>query len=198
MKFIHSIYAAVYDDLSLKTAGILLGLLLVACHIFAFLKREELSAWLRKMPRDKGVGVIILTIDFVWYWILISSMDLGEFQSIRQILQIAIPVTYLLVINCVDEFLSVRALGVLLLLAASPVLDAAFLEMPITRLLLPLLAYAWIIIGLFWVGMPYVLRDQIAWVSASEARWKGACAGGVGYGLLLLVCAFAFYGTTAG
>ena len=44
MKFIHSIYAAVYDDLSLKTAGILLGLLLVACHIFAFLKREELSS----------------------------------------------------------------------------------------------------------------------------------------------------------
>ena len=124
-------------------------------------------------------------------------MDLGEFQSIRQFLQIAIPVTYLLVINCVDEFLSVRALGVLLLLAASPVLDAAFLEMPITRLLLPLLAYTWIIIGLFWVGMPYVLRDQIAWVSASEARWKGACAGGAGYGLLLLICAFAFYGTTA-
>ncbi|MEZ5328982.1 MAG: hypothetical protein R3F19_28385 [Verrucomicrobiales bacterium] len=44
--------------------------------------------------------------------------------------------------------------------------------MPITRLLLPLLAYAWIIIGLFWVGMPYVLRDQIAWVSASSHAGK--------------------------
>ncbi|MCB1096949.1 MAG: hypothetical protein KDN22_15345 [Verrucomicrobiae bacterium] len=198
MKFIHSIYAAVYDDLSLKTAGIILGILLIAGHIFAFLKREELTRWLKKMPRDKGIGVVILTIDFVWSWILISSMDLGEFQGIRQVLQIAIPVTYLLVINCVDEFLAVRALGVLLLLAATPVLDAAFLEMPITRLLLPLLAYAWIIIGLFWVGMPYVLRDQIAWVSASESRWKGACAGGIGYGLLMLICAVVFYGTAAG
>ena len=61
MKFIHSIYAAVYDDLSLKTAGIVLGLLLVVGHVFAFLRREKLTAWLKKMPRDKGIGVIILT-----------------------------------------------------------------------------------------------------------------------------------------
>lgn len=191
------IYSAVYQDLSLKQAGIILGLLLIAGHVYAFMKREPLVKWLKQLPRNKGLGVAILTIDLVWSWILISTMDLGEFQSIRKTLQILIPVTYVLVINFVDEFLAVRALGVLLLLAASPILDAAFLEMPASRLLLPILAYAWIILGLFWVGMPYVMRDQIAWVSASESRWKGACAGGVGYGFLMLVCAFVFYGASA-
>ncbi|MGK0189182.1 MAG: hypothetical protein ACI9R3_004999 [Verrucomicrobiales bacterium] len=192
MSAIKGIYTAVYQDMSLQNAGIILGLLLIAGHVVAFVKREPLIKWLKQLPRNKGLGVAILTIDVVWAWILISAMDLGEFQSIRKTLQILIPVTYVLVINFVDEFLAVRALGVLLLLAASPVLDAAFLEMPMARLLLPILAYAWIILGLFWVGMPYVMRDQIAWVSASESRWKGACAGGVGYGLLLLICAFAF------
>ena len=197
MKAIESIYTAVYDDLTLRNAGIVLGILLIAGHLYAFLKREDLMKWLKQLPRNKSIGVFILTVDLIWSWILISAMDLGEFQGIRKTLQIFIPVTYLLVINFVDEFLAVRALGVLLLLAAAPVLDAAFLEMPATRLLLPILAYTWIIVGLFWVGMPYLLRDQIAWISASENRWKGACAGGLGYGLLVLICAFVFYGTPA-
>lgn len=194
MKAIQSIHDALYIDLSLRTAGLVLGLMLVAGHLYALLKREELTRWLKELPRNKSLGVAILTVDLVWSWVLISAMDLGEFQSIRKSLQIFIPVTYVLVINFVDEFLAVRALGVFLLLAATPLLNAAFLEMPATRLLLPVLAYCWIIIGLFWVGMPYLLRDQIAWVSASEQRWKGACASGAGYGLLLVLCALLFYG----
>jgi hypothetical protein len=26
------------------------------------------------------------------------------------------------------------------------------------------LVYLWIIFGMFWVGMPYTLRDQISWI----------------------------------
>ena len=38
-----------------------------------------------------------------------------------------------------------------------------------TRLLLVLLAYVWIINGLFWVGMPWLMRDQIAWLTRQDS-----------------------------
>ena len=70
------------------------------------------------------------------------------------------------------RFLTARALGILMLLGACLFLVAAFLELPLTRLLLPVVAYVWIVLGMFWVGMPYLLRDQINWLAASELRWK--------------------------
>ena len=42
---------------------------------------------------------------------------------------------------------------------------------------------------MFWVGMPYLMRDQINWVLAKDKRYQiGAIAGAV-YGLVVLVCA---------
>ena len=189
------LYDSVYDKLTLQTAGIILGILLVAAHAFAFWKRELLGDWLKRMPRNKNAGVIILAFDAVWAWILISEMDLGEFYTIERFLQLLVPVTFLFVINFVDEFLAVRAVGVLLLLAATPILNAAFLQPQASRLLLPILAYAWIIIGLFWVGMPYLMRDQIKWVTSSTGRWNGTCAAGAAYGMVVLAAAVLFYGS---
>ena len=75
------------------------------------------------------------------------------------------------------EFLAVRALGCLLLLVAGVVLQAAFQQPPVSRLLLPALAYAWIIAGLYFVGMPFLMRDAVNWVTASAIRWKMAVVG---------------------
>jgi cytochrome c biogenesis protein CcdA len=56
------------------------------------------------------------------------------------------------------------------------------------------LAYVWIILGLFWVGMPFVLRDQAAWATKSDGRFKALALGGVVYGVVLVACALAFWG----
>jgi hypothetical protein len=188
------IYDWLYRDLSLRTAGLILGALLVALHLYAFFNRDRLLAWLKSAPRHKSLGIVLLAIDLAWSLILMSSMDLGEFWKIRKIGLILLPILFGLMILYVDEFLAARALGILLLLLACPFLDAAFLEMPMTRLLLPVIAYIWIIFGMFWVGMPYLLRDQINWLAGSEARWKGLSLAGAGYGAVVLLCALAWWG----
>jgi hypothetical protein len=88
----------------------------------------------------------------------------------------------------VPEFLAVRALGMVLLLAAEPLLESAVLRNEPSRLLLVVLAYVWAIAGLFLVGMPFLLRDAIQWVSTGN-RWKPAAVAGVVWGLAVLVCA---------
>ena len=116
-------------------------------------------------------GAALLTVDLVWSFWLLVTMEMGEFASFRRPLLILLPIGFILVLRFVDEFLAVRALGILCLLAAEPLLDAAFLRPETSRLLVTVLAYLMIVAGLIWVTMPYLLRDQIQWSARSAERW---------------------------
>jgi hypothetical protein len=181
----------VYPFLSSRVVGLILGVLLVAAHGFAIAKSGDARAWLKGFPRSKSIGTTLLAIDAIWAFLLIADMDLGEFTYLRAKLLIVVVVATFLTWKFVDEFLAVRALGMLLLLVAEPVLEATFLRPETSRLFLVVLAYAWVVLGMFWVGMPYLLRDQIGWLGKSDSRWRMACGAGVIYGVLLLVCAVA-------
>jgi hypothetical protein len=178
--------------LKLETALILTGLWLLAIHALALIKRTAVQDWLRTFPRSKPLGTVLLVAVTAWSWWLISTIDLGEFSNWRDRLKIMIPVAAVLTYLYADEFLAARSLGMLVLLAAEPLLEAAFLRPEMTRLFLVTLVYVGISFALFWIGMPYTLRDQINWVSASEKRWRAAAFAGLAYGALLLVLPLTF------
>jgi hypothetical protein len=180
-------------DLSLHTVGLIVGFLLLAIHIIALVRPEQTKSWLAKLPRSKPLGIGFLALDSLWAFWLVSNMDLGEFSQYRTWLQIGVPIAFVLTLTFVDEFLAVRALGMLALLAAEPLLSAAFLRPESARLLLVVLAYVWLTLGLFWVGMPYLLRDQIHWITKSGQRFRALTLAGLVYGLVVLVCAVAVY-----
>lgn len=183
----------IYTFLNLKLAGLLVGLAVLLGHLVAWFRRDSVRAWLLAFPRSRVMGVGVTVAAALWTFLLVTEMDLGEFTAYRTIFQVLVPVAAILSVLYVDEFLAVRAMGMLLLLLAEPVLEAAFLHPEKSRLLLVVLAYAWVILGLFWVGMPYLMRDQIQWITKTEGRWSLAVALGTVYGLAILVCAFAFY-----
>lgn len=178
---------------SLQGLGIALGLMLVATHLFALLRPAATQEFLKTFPRHKEIGIALMAVNFAWWFWIISNVDLGEFYTVRPPLQMLLPVMFVLVIVFVDEFLAARALGFFLLLLACPLLDVAFQKPPTGRLLIPIICYLWIGFALFWVGMPYLLRDQIAWVSASAKRWRGLAMAGLVYGAAVLLCALVFW-----
>jgi hypothetical protein len=180
-------------DLSLHTVGLIVGLLLLAGHVIALLRPEQTKGWLVKLPRSKPLGIGLLAVDSIWSFWLVTNMDLGEFSQYRTWLQIGVPIAFVLTVTLVDEFLAVRSLGMLALLAAEPVLSAAFLRPESARLLLVALAYVWLTLGLFWVGMPYLLRDQISWITKTGSRFRAATLAGLVYGLAILACAVAVF-----
>ena len=173
--------------LKLETALILTGLWLLAVHAFALVKRAAVQDWLRQLPRSKPLGTLLLVAVTAWSWWLISTIDLGEFSNWRDRLKIIIPVAAVLTYLYAEEFLAARSLGMLVLLAAEPLLEAAFLRPETTRLFLVTLVYVWIVFALSWIGMPYTLRDQINWLIGSEKRWRAVALAGIAYGVLLLV-----------
>ena len=174
----------------------MVGAALIIVHLIGIIHARQVRAWLKAFPRSKVTGIVLLAIAAVWAFWLVATMDLGEFTSYRGMLMLLVPVATGLCIAYVDEFLSVRAMGILLLLLAEPLLEAAFLRPETSRLLLVMLAYVWILFGMFWVGMPYLMRDQISWLLKSNNRWLAACVGGLAYGTAVTFCALFVYHQT--
>jgi hypothetical protein len=162
-------------------------------------KPEESMAFFIKLPRNRVLGPWLMGIGMAWFWLLIApdglgilsklQMDLGEFDRAKPILRILIPIAAAGMIMHVKEFLTVRAIGLIALMAAAPLLYAAYLEPPVTRLLIPFFAYVMIFKGLFWVGMPYTMRDAITWATQSKTRYRALSFAGLAYGVAVLICA---------
>ena len=180
-------------DLNLHIAGIVAGALLVLISLPGFIMPSPTQTWLKRLPRSRVAGVLLLTVVLVWSFWLLATMEMGEFSSFRRPLLIVLPIGYVLVIRFVDEFLAVRALGILCLLAAEPVLEAAFFRYETSRLFLTVFAYLLVLAGLFWVTMPYLLRDQINWSTQSNAHWRIVHGFAALYGVTILACAFTQY-----
>jgi len=72
-------------------------------------------------------------------------------------------------------------------------LDAAFLRYETSRLLITVFAYVLVVAGLFWVAIPYTLRDQINWSARSAFHWRCLHAIAFIYGGVILAFAFTQY-----
>jgi hypothetical protein len=176
-------------QLSLQTTGFAVGFLLIVTHLFFLVRQEQTITWAKAFPRSRGAATVLLAIAAVWSFLLIQTIDLGEFSHLRNVMLLAIVAGAILSWIYVPEFLAVRALGMLLLLAAEPLLESAFLRPELSRLLVVILAYAWIIIGLFLVGMPYLLRDAITFVTACRKRLLIGSIAGIAWGIAIVLCA---------
>lgn len=192
-----------YEQLSLFTVGLILGVVLIGSHALMLARPAMVQGFLKSFPRNPLLGQILLGIGLAWFWLLIApegmgvisslAMDLGEFNGAKPLLRILVPVTLVLVVMSVRDFLAVRALGVVGLMAASPLLESAFLKDPSSRLLVPIYAYGLLTASMFCVGMPYLFRDAVNWATADSKRWNLLSFGGLAYGVATVACAFAFW-----
>jgi len=178
---------------SLQLTGIVIGILLIAAHAAALAAPGPAQTFLRTLPRSRAWSGVFLAVSAVWAFWLVRTMDLGEFQPLRSALIVAVPVGAVLTWMFVEEFLAVRALGIVALLAAEPLLEAAYLRPEVSRLVLVCLAYAWILAGLFLVGMPYILRDLTTWLLREPSRYRVAAGAGLACGVVILACAITLW-----
>ena len=196
-------YQHAYEKLPLFGVGLALGICLIASHLVMLIKREQVQGILVKFQRDPKVGQVLLAIGLGWFWLLCAPsslgpvsalvMDFGEFNGAKPLLRIVVPLMVVAVAISVRDFLAVRALGLIGLMVAAPILQAAFLEDPVSRLLLPIYAYSLLTISMFLVGKPYLFRDALDWVKASDTRWHAFSLAGLAYGVAIVVCALLFW-----
>ncbi len=178
--------------MSLFLATLLTGLLLCVLGVLFLLHHPVVIAALRALPRSPVATLVLFGGGLLWFLVRVANMgDADRIIGASNVpWVIAFAVLGVLSIKFVPDFLAVRGLSILLLLAASPVLDASFMNFEPQVYPLNVLAYLAIIAALYLAAVPYRLRDFLQWLFAAPARARGFGAGLLLYGILLNVMAF--------
>ncbi len=165
----------------------ILGTLAVCGGFLAAGAPETVRRGLERYPRSVWPGRILAAVDLIWAAHAINLMHLGGFDPWKVHLYWLAPACIVLAVLYLDELLSVRALGGLLLLAAGPMLNAARWHPSAWRLIIPVIAYCWISFGLLWLLEPWWFRRMAQRVrSLGVIRAAGIAKIAIGIGLILL------------
>jgi hypothetical protein len=173
----------------LSIAALLIGLLALAGGTVSLLAPARIRAGLAAFPRSVWPGRVLAAIDLVWAAYELSLMHLGMFDAWKVHLYWLTPVAIVLCAVYLDELLSPRALGGLLLLAAGPVLDIARWHPSQWRLVITVIAYLWILFGLVFLLSPWWFRRISLWLTGrgdKAVRFAGLLKALFGIGLIAL------------
>jgi len=173
-------------SLTLPQVSVWVGFGLFLGHAWCFFDYAKCAAWWRSFPRSDLMGGLLLTAATAWAAWLAGTINLMEYTKYRPLFVLGVIGLGVSSWLYVREFIAVRSLGILLLMGADVLLDAAFLRYDAARLVVVSYAYVLIIEGMFMVGAPYLLRDAIDWALASPVRGKSLVVFGILFGLLLM------------
>ncbi|QHI68947.1 hypothetical protein [Tichowtungia aerotolerans] len=172
---------------SLAVIALILGVLALGGGFLAAKAPELVRRGMEKYPRSVWPGRILLAIDMGWAAYAVNLMHLGGFDAWKVHLMWLTPVLIIIGAVYLDEMLSVRALGGFLLLAAGSMLDAARWHPSLWRLVITVIAYLWIVAGLFFVLEPWWFRRvMLRFQSLPAIRTAGISKAVFGVGLILL------------
>mgnify|MGYP003304210668 CR=1 FL=1 len=166
----------------------------VACVVIGgstFFRKLE-RYWLA-LSRCTIPAYILTAIVLFWATLWLYVMPLGFVVALRP----ALPILFLVatVLTCIfcKELLMCRAIGGLFVLLPTPLLSASAWHPSLWRYVMVVFAYAMVIEGMFVVGMPWTLRNQISWSFRNKLRAKIIGGVFVALGILFIVLSFAAY-----
>lgn len=179
--------------MSLLLATLLPGLLLLALGIPLALNSPGAVAALKSFPRSTNAAYLFFgagALWFLWNVLHLSSADFGDY---RNWLALGFAAVAVLAFKCVPDFLAVRGVCVLVLLAATPLLSAGYMVYdPWTIYLYKILVYVGIVLAIWLGASPFRLRDFFEWLFARPGRTRGVGAALAVYGLALVAAAFTY------
>lgn len=181
--------------MSLFLATLLPGLFLALLGALLLSNHAAVGSTARALPRSVsgtwlffGAGVVW----FVWRVSRLGESDLIFFQT-PQWVMIGFGLLAVLAFIYAPDFLAVRGLCVLMLLAAEPLLSAAYMEYQHPqRLLLVFAVYLGLVLAIYLAAAPYRLRDFFDWLFRMPARPRLIGAILLGYGLATSAAAFTY------
>ncbi len=179
--------------MTLFLATLLVSLVLLAIGGALVADTSLVRSAIRAFPRSKAAAYVVFGAAAAWFLYRVSHLSEADFGQFRTQLFIGFAAVAVLSFFYVSEFLAVRGLAALILLAAGPLLATAFTHYEIPqRLFMVSIVYAALTLALYLGALPYRLRDIIEWLQRvpGRARWVGALL--AAYGLLLAGVAFTY------
>ena len=167
-----------------------LVLLAAVGHRLGHGARSEQS--IKAFPRSKTAAYLLMGAATSWFLYLVLHLGPADFGQYRIQLFVIFLITAIASFYYVPDFLAVRGLAGLTLLIAGVLLDAAYMQMPLSRLFLVSFVYLCIILAIILGAVPYKLRDFLDWLYRKPQRSRLLGLGITLYGVLLTLIAFAY------
>lgn len=180
--------------MSLTVATLIPGLLLILLGLPLVLNSSGFAAILKGFPRSTLATYLLFGGGAVWFLCgAIWNLSMADFGEYRKILFVAFAAIAALSFKCVPDFLAVRGLCVLVLMAGMPLLMPAYMEYDKPqRLLMVTLVFILIALAIWLGAQPWRMRDFLQWLFARPGRARGIGGAIAAYGVLLSIVAFTY------
>jgi len=147
---------------------VFLGFLGMSAGLLLLRSPAILKAGWTAFPRSKWPGWILTAIGVFWVSWVVSHAALGRFEGLKPLIPVLAVVGFGAIVWFLDELLSPRALGGLLLLVANPVLNGVRWADSAWRFVPAAIAYAWVVAGCALMLHPWLFRRVVEKVLPSE------------------------------
>jgi hypothetical protein len=179
--------------MTLQSATLLVGLALLLLGGALAVDGSFVRSALKSFPRSTTAAYVLFGGASAWFLSHVAVLSEADFGQFRQYLFVAFAAIAVLSFFYVAEFLAVRGLAALILLAAGPLLQSAYMEYEIPSRLFMVSAVYLALTAAIWLGaQPWRLRDWIEWLQRVPGRSRLVGGGLAAYGLLLLGVAFTY------
>jgi hypothetical protein len=177
----------------LTVYAVVIGSIMLGFFLAWFSFPQVMNSWLAAFPRNAWAGRVLAAIDIALVAYLLLSENFSWVDAHRELVFLAAPTAFFIVIFLMDELLAVRALGGLFLLVPFWILKAAFEHPAPGKLLMTIFAYLLVVKGIVLVWSPYVYRKQLERVSRNTALRNFSLLAGSLLGLVMIVMGLVAY-----
>jgi len=182
-------------DVKLSTLSVVLGSVVALPSLLGLLKPKAFAEAVRKFPRQTTVGYVLMLFCTVWFLYYVSQETVSDFATIKKIFYILFGAVGIGACLFVQDYLPVRGLAVLLLLAAKLMVDTARWADTEWRLVIATWAYVMAVAGMWFTISPWRLRDILNWSVATESRTRLTSGLRVAFGLFVVVLGLTVFKT---
>ena len=175
------------DGLKLSTLAVALGTGFALLHLYGVMNPAAFAKAARRFPRHTTVGYPLILLATAWFLYYVREENVADFANLKPVLYGLFTLVGVGACIFLHDFLPVRGLAALLLLAAKLTVDTARWAESDWRLVLVTWAYVWIFMGMWLTISPWRLRDFIQWATATEGRTRMLSAVRVAFGVFVAI-----------
>lgn len=179
--------------MTLSYLAILLGVAFSLPQIYALVNPEGYRRCLRTFHRSESIGFILMGVGTAWFLYNLHREAIADFAAYKKLMLVGFGAIGLGSCLYVRDYLAVRGLAVIMLLAAWTTLNLTRLAETPWRLVLVIWAYLWVLGGMWWTISPHRLRDYFHWLAASEQRVRFSSMARLAFGILIIVLGLTAY-----
>lgn len=173
--------------MSLQSWCYLLGLLCLLPGAAIVFAPAPMSRFWNALPRNKAAAYILSTVAWIWAGYALWMMGLDILMPFKKFIPIATLICIPLTWFWIDNLLSCRAIGGLLVLFPYELLHVARSHPSPWRLAAVVFAYICIVKGMILLLYPWKMRQAIVWITLRPVLFRVCGALNVLLGILFFV-----------